>query len=182
MKTTLIYLGLTALVAALLTASLPFESDRSRTPGEGRRDRYSKVGQAGDESAEAQVKFDQFAQARTAPGIVLPGAYSAAFASLTALPVSAGSWTEVTNRPYNSDDPRYRDPFASNSGGGSGFVSGRIVGIATGAGAIYIGGADGGVFRSSDDGRTWTPLTDTLPSLSVGDVRLAPGGALWLAT
>src|SRR5437764_109062 len=168
MKTTLIYAGLTAIVGVMLTASLPFESDTSRTPGEGRRERrerYSKVGQAGDESAEAQVKADQFAQARTAPGIVLPGAYSAAFASLSALPVSTGSWTEVTNRPYNSDDPRYRDPFASNSGAGSGLVAGRIVGIAIGGGSIYIGGADGGVFRSSDDGTTWTPLTDTLPSL-----------------
>jgi photosystem II stability/assembly factor-like uncharacterized protein len=185
MKQTLIYAGLSAVVGAMLAASLSIESGEARRPGEGRRERrerYGKVGQAGDESAEAQLKAEQFAQARTAPGIVLPGAYGAAFASLSGLPTTTGSWTEVTNRPYNSDDPRYRDPFASNSSGGSGLVSGRIVGIAIGAGAIYIGGANGGVFRSSDDGRTWSPLTDTLPSLSVGDVRLATDGALWLAT
>src|SRR3954469_2583811 len=65
----------------------------------------------------------EYANARTAPGVVLPGAYSAAFASLQALPSTGGAWTEVTTRPYNSDDLRYRDPFASNATGGSGFVA-----------------------------------------------------------
>ena len=136
----------------------------------------------GDESAEAQTKAEQYAQARTAPGVVLPGAYSAAFASLSGLPVFGTTWTEVTNRPYNSDDPRYRDPFASNSSGGSGLVSGRITGLAVGAGYLFIGGANGGVFRSGDQGQTWTPLTDGMPALSTGDLRLAPDGALWFAT
>ena len=42
-----------------------------------------KVGEPGDETAEALNAAAQFAQARTAPGVVLPGAYSAAFAALT---------------------------------------------------------------------------------------------------
>jgi hypothetical protein len=146
------------------------------------RGRFSKVGQAGEETAEAQVREEQFAQARTAPGLVLPGAYGAAFASLAALPVSGTTWTEVTNRPYDSDDPRYRDPFASNSSGGAGLVSGRITGLAAGGGYIYAGGAAGGVFRSGNGGATWSPMTDGLSTLSVGDLRLAPDGALWLAT
>src|SRR6185295_1173183 len=29
---------------------------------------------------------------------------------------------------------------------------------------------------------TWTPMTDGLPTLSTGDLRVAPDGALWLAT
>jgi hypothetical protein len=182
MKRTIIYGALTAIVATLVASALVSEEFERRQPGEGRRERYSKVGNAGDESAEAQVKAEQFAQARMAPGVVLPGAYSAAFAQLTGLPASGASWTEVTNRPYNADDPRYRDPFASNSSGGAGLVSGRIVGIAINGRYIYIGGANGGVFRSSDDGRNFAPLTDGLPSLSVGDLRLAPDGALWLAT
>lgn len=124
----------------------------------------------------------EYADARTAPGIVLPGAYGAAFASLQALPATGGAWTEVTTRPYNSDDPRYRDPYASNSSGGAGLVAGRMTGLAVGGGFIYAGGADGGVFRSGDNGVTWTPMTDGLPTLSVGDLRLAPDGALWLAT
>src|SRR5207237_527526 len=82
--------------------------------------------------------------------VVLPGAYGAAFASLRSLPAQGGTWTEVTNRPYDLDDPRYRDPVASNSSGGWGLASGRITGLAAGGGALYIGGAAGGVFRSLD--------------------------------
>ncbi|HEY6140702.1 MAG TPA: glycosyl hydrolase [Thermoanaerobaculia bacterium] len=145
--------------------------------------RRARVGNAGDETKEVTNAAEQFAQARTAPGLVQPGAYSAAFASLQALPTyGREAWKEVTTRPYNSDDPRYRDPFASNSSGGAGNVAGRITGLAVGGGVIYAGGADGGVFRSSDGGATWAPLTDGLPTLSVGDVELAPDGALWLAT
>jgi photosystem II stability/assembly factor-like uncharacterized protein len=154
----------------------------SRPFGRSHHERYAKVGEAGDESVESRTAAEQYAQARTAPGIVLPGAYSAAFASLSGLPVYGTSWSEVTNRPYDSDDPRYRDPFASNSSGGAGLVAGRITGLAAGGGYVYAGGADGGVFRSADGGGTWTPLTDGLPTLSIGDLRLAPDGALWLAT
>jgi hypothetical protein len=168
-------------VAILLAVSC------SHSPGLQRLERgerhRAKVGNAGDESHELETALAQFSDARTAPGLVQPGAYSAAFTSLTALPVyGKASWAEVTNRPYNSDDPRYRDPYASNSSGGAGLVAGRMTGLAADGTYLYAGGADGGVFRSSDSGATWTPLTDGLPTLSVGDVELAPDGALWLAT
>jgi photosystem II stability/assembly factor-like uncharacterized protein len=184
MRKLFVYGALLAAVGALVTSTIRPEIDEAGGPGSRRQrhERYSKVGSAGDESSEAQIKAEQYAQARQAPGVILPGAYSAAFASLASLPVSGGTWTEVTNRPYNADDPRYRDPFASNSGAGNGFASGRIVGLAVDGNYIYIGGANGGVFRSSDDGHHWTPLTDLLPTLSVGDIRLASDGALWLAT
>ena len=141
-----------------------------------------KVGNPGDESSEAQTAAEQYAQARTAPGIVLPGAYSSAFTNLEGLPTYGGAWTEVTNQPYDSDDPRYRDPYYSNSSGGSGLVSGRVTGLAAGDDYLYAGGADGGVFRSGDGGVNWEPLTDGLPTLSTGDLAFAPDGALWYAT
>src|SRR6476620_652584 len=153
MKTAGIYVGLSACTIALVAAIAMPGSIRHR-PEPGQRGRLAKVGEVGDESAEAQTKAEQYAQARTAPGVVLPGAYSAAFASLNGLPVFGTTWTEVTNRPYNSDDPRYRDPFASNSSSGNGLVSGRITGLAVGGGDLFIGGANGGVFRSADKGQT----------------------------
>ena len=170
-----------AIVAVLGTLGAPSRGGRDQTR-RGRHERFPQAGEAGDETSEAQVAAEQFAQARNAPGVVLPGAYGAAFASLRSLPAQGGTWTEVTNRPYDLDDPRYRDPVASNSSGGWGLASGRITGLAAGGGALYIGGAAGGVFRSLDGGATWVPLTDGLPTLSVGDLRLAPDGALWLAT
>jgi hypothetical protein len=174
-----VVLLLVAILGIPACSTVPRGSERF----EHRERNRNKLGAAGDESKEVQNAAEQFAQARTAPGLVQPGAYSAAFTSLQALPVyGKEAWKEVTVRPYNSDDPRYRDPYFSNSSGGAGNVAGRITGLAVDGAYIYAGGADGGVFRSSDNGATWTPLTDGLPTLSVGDLQLAPDGALWLAT
>ena len=135
------------------------------------------------EGEEARIAAEQFAQARRAPGVVQPGAYDAAWASLKNLPTYAGTWDETTDQKYDADHPQYRDPWYSNSSGGSGIVAGRVTGVAVdAAGTVYAGGAAGGVFRSTDGGTTWTPISDGLPTLSVGDLRVAPDGALWLAT
>ncbi|HEX8096460.1 MAG TPA: hypothetical protein VF507_00430 [Pyrinomonadaceae bacterium] len=172
-----------AAAGLLLREPSPSVGGSGRERWEKRERPFEKVGNPGDETREAQTAAEQYAEARTAPGIVLPGAYSAAFTSLQSLPVyGRSSWKEVTNRPYDSDDPRYRDPYYSNSSGGAGLVSGRVTGLAVGGGYIYAGGADGGVFRSADGGTTWSPIADGLPTLSVGDVAFAPDGALWLAT
>ena len=135
------------------------------------------------ESMELLNRFSEFDAARTAPtGLVAPGAYSAAYGQLTALPTAAGSWTDVTKVPYNAGDPNYRDNSASNSAGGYGYVTGRIQALALDAACVFAGGASGGVFRSCDNGANWTPIADALPTLSVGSMAVAPDGALWLAT
>ena len=79
--------------------------------------------EAGEEAFEARIIAEQFAQARSAPGIVAPGAYSNAFSQLGSLPVTKGNWREVTKIKYDGDDPRYRD-YASNSSGGAGLQTG----------------------------------------------------------
>ena len=139
-------------------------------------------GGAASESAEAATIAKQWAEARTAPGIVNPGAYTAALAQLTGLATIGGAWSDVTAVQYDADDPVYRD-YYSNSSGGSGNVTGRITAVAADAnGHVYVGGADGGVWRSSQGGGNWTPIADSLPSLSSGDLELASDGALWYAT
>ncbi len=49
---------------------------------------------------------------------------------------------------------------------------------------LYIGAADGGVWRSKDSGATWIPLTDALPTLSIGDIAIDPKNpnTLYIAT
>jgi hypothetical protein len=145
------------------------------------------VGGGGGESAELRTQGEQYTQARTAPGQVLPGGYTAAFASLAGLP-AGGTSTELTKKPYDSDDLRYRDPNASNSTGGSGHVAGRITGVAVDAAhhVVFAGGADGGVFRATTNaaaGTTgpWASISDSLPTLSTGDVEYN-AGSLWYAT
>ena len=42
------------------------------------------------------------------------------------------------------------------------------------ANTFLAGAADGGLWKTTDGGATWTPLTDSLPNLSVGAVAYAP--------
>jgi hypothetical protein len=138
--------------------------------------------EAARESKESATIGEQFAEARTAPGVVDSGAYTKAFTDIQKLPITSGRWADVTKVPYNSDDPRYRD-YYSNSSGGSGFVSGRITGIAAdNANDVYAASADGGVWRSTTGGGNWQPISDQLPSISSGDLTLAKDGSLWYAT
>jgi len=135
-----------------------------------------------DESGNIAEQADQYAEARTSPGIVAPGAYGAAYDALSDLPRTKGSWSDLTKLPYNSDDPRYRD-ISSNSSGGSGKVTGRVTGLAADShGDVYAGSANGGVFRSRTGGGHWTPISDRLPALSTGDLQLDGRGRLWYAT
>lgn len=56
-------------------------------------------------------------------------------------------------------------------------VSGRITDVAMHASdlqTIYAAAASGGVWKSVDAGQEWLPITDNLPSLSIGDIALDP--------
>lgn len=56
-------------------------------------------------------------------------------------------------------------------------VGGRITGIAMHASdqqTIYAASATGGLWKSSDAGVSWLPITDGLPSLSIGDIAIDP--------
>lgn len=54
---------------------------------------------------------------------------------------------------------------------------GRISAIVThptDAGRYYVAGADGGVWRTSDAGLTWTPLTGSLATTAIGSLAMDP--------
>jgi hypothetical protein len=56
-------------------------------------------------------------------------------------------------------------------------VSGRVTAIdvhPTNPDIVYIGTAQGGVYRSLDGGVNWTPILDNALSLAIGAVRIAP--------
>jgi uncharacterized protein (TIGR03437 family) len=60
-------------------------------------------------------------------------------------------------------------------------VSGRVSAIALdprydGAAnqTVYVGGAQGGVWKSTDNGVNWTPLTDSQPSIATGAITIDP--------
>ena len=56
-------------------------------------------------------------------------------------------------------------------------VSGRTVSIAvhpTNPDIVYVGTAQGGLYRTLDGGTTWTPMLDNALSLAIGTVAIAP--------
>jgi hypothetical protein len=56
-------------------------------------------------------------------------------------------------------------------------VSGRTISIAvhpTNANIVYVGTAQGGLYRSTDGGTNWTPLLDGALSLAIGAIAIAP--------
>ena len=60
---------------------------------------------------------------------------------------------------------------------GSLAVSGRTTAVAidpTNSNIVYVGTAQGGVYRSTDGGTNWTPIFDTASTSAVGALALAP--------
>jgi len=136
------------------------------------------------QSQELMDRSEQYAAVRTAPAATVSAeAFQAAARQARALPLVPGTWQELTNRPYNSDAVGYRDPFWSNSSGGSGLVSGRMSAIASDGGVVYAGAADGGVWKTTDKGAHWTPIFDKQTRLSVGALAVDPADhSLWVGT
>ncbi len=136
----------------------------------------------GNESGEIAEGADQYAEARTSPGVVAPGAYGAAWSSLNKLPSTGGSWRNVTDLPYNSDDPRYRD-FDSNSSGGSGNVTGRLAGDGRRRRRVRLRGRRAAAYGAPGPvADTGSPSATGCPAQSTGALALDGSGRLWLGT
>lgn len=76
------------------------------------------------------------------------------------MPVS-GRWLSLGPAPV------YHDPFAGNE-------SGRVTSLAAAGGDLYAGSAGGGVWVTSDDGRSWRPLSDRTVDLAIGALAVQP--------
>ncbi len=73
-----------------------------------------------------------------------------------------GSWSSLGPRPISS---------------GVSAVTGRVTAVAvhpTNPNILYVGGAQGGIWQSSDAGVTWTPRTDDQCSLAIGSLAIDP--------
>jgi sugar lactone lactonase YvrE len=135
----------------------------------------------GDLAAQqAQYDFE-----RTAPaGFVSGDALGSAAQLALDMSRSGGRWEEFTRVPYNAEPSNYTDPFWSNIGAGFSLVSGRVTAlVSTAHGDWFAGAADGGVWRSNDQGQSWMPVFDSMPTLSIGALAADPSdGSLWVGT
>ncbi len=95
-------------------------------------------------------------------------------AALPPRPKGMGIWTS-------------KGPSSSRFGGWAfGKVSGRVPAIAKdwANNVLYVGSASGGVWKSTDDGTSWTPIFDAAGTMTIGAVAidtLAPT-TLWVGT
>lgn len=80
--------------------------------------------------------------------------------------ISTGQWESVGPAPIPNGQTSPSTP-----------VSGRTISIAvhpTNPNTAYVGTANGGLYRTTDGGTTWTALFDSAQSLAVGAVAIAP--------
>ena len=128
----------------------------------------------------AQYDFERTAPATTVSGQALVDAAQQA----AAMRQTGGSWQEFTNEAYNAQPSNYTDPFWGNEGAGFSLVGGRVTALtSTADGDWFAGTADGGVWRSTDQGQDWTPVFDNMPTLSIGALAVDPvDGSIWVGT
>lgn len=91
-------------------------------------------------------------------------------ASTSSVVQEGGQWRQIGQALIRSGtpDPRNPDPYQS----------GRVASIAVDprdASRWLAGAGNGGVWETRDAGRSWTPIADDAPTLSVGVVAFAPG-------
>jgi photosystem II stability/assembly factor-like uncharacterized protein len=128
-------------------------------------DRLGAPPDAGPELEEGRYPSDWFAMQRAYPGETLnQEAYRAAldqavFERGALLTTSSMNWTQAG--PYN--------------------IGGRVTALAVvpGGATIYLGSANGGVFKSVNSGANWAPITDGLASasFSIGALELDPNNS-----
>ena len=131
---------------------------------------------AGDESLELMEGLEWFTNQRAYPAEEPPAAaWPAAVAQARATAaVDTTGWSELGPYKYFTDDSRYVSQPFSNNGSGSGFNTGRITTLAATSDGkvVFAGAAGGGVWKTTDGGGTWTPLTDTQDTLSTGTLTV----------
>ena len=129
-------------------------------------------------------QLNEYAFERSLPAATVSGqALKDAVVQARQLPSTGGTWTEQTSKVYNSNPSDFTDPNWSNIGSGFAQVGGRVTSLVAVGDAWLAGTADGGIWRSTDQGQNWTPVFDSEPSLSIGALAVDPAdGSVWVGT
>jgi photosystem II stability/assembly factor-like uncharacterized protein len=98
----------------------------------------------------------------------------------TMVPLLAQTPTPVANEAKVLSNLRWRSIGPANMGGR---VT-DIAGIPGDSSIVYVAGADGGIFKTTNGGTTFRPIFDNQPVLSVGAIAIAPSdyNVIWVGT
>ena len=91
---------------------------------------------------------------------------------------ATATWTSAGPQPVNSEDPTYQDPVVNNFGAGWGIDAGRVTAVAVDPRSddtVYMGAADGGIWKTTDGGANWSSIGDQLDTQAIGAIALATG-------
>ncbi|HVH72831.1 MAG TPA: sialidase family protein, partial [Candidatus Dormibacteraeota bacterium] len=129
-----------------------------------------------------------YRQRSSANGHIPAGARLKAFQHMQRMRVAEGKLALRPDGTYAAVTPQVGPPVGGawsslgptpTSGGFFSPVSGRVEAIAVDpsdptGNTVLVGGAQGGIWRSTDGGSTWTPTGDSNPSLAMGSIAFAP--------
>ena len=134
----------------------------------------SCAAQSIDKPAERARYF--YDQRRFPHDRVPPGARVQAVQAIDGIERALRSGKLAPRSADNSGPWKFIGPRPIDFGGGY-FNSGRTLAIAVdprSSDVVYAGTAEGGVWKTSDGGTTWTPLTDDQASLAIGSIAIDP--------
>jgi len=97
------------------------------------------------------------------------------------------TWLQQNTSPFNSTATANWQPLGPVQVPTNGGGSGRLTSVVFQPGnnqVIYVGAPAGGLWKSTNYGATWTPLTDNLPTLGISDIVIDPGNTniIYIAT
>jgi photosystem II stability/assembly factor-like uncharacterized protein len=148
----------------------------------------------GGETAAIKNALEWYYGQRTVPGRALPSAALSAarvqaariptYQASGVTPATAPAWTALGPRPTQTSGSFDSGEVAAY---GFGDVSGRITSLAAVPGTnqiAYAGAADGGVWKTTDGGTTWAPVSDKLATLAIGAITVptANPNTVWVGT
>ena len=89
---------------------------------------------------------------------------------------ATSTWQSAGPQPVNSEDPTYQDPVVNNFGAGWGIDAGRVTAVTVDPrddDTVYMGAADGGIWKTTDGGATWASIGDELDTQAIGAIAVA---------
>lgn len=133
------------------------------------------------------LKYKSYRSGQTAPRSITSSASVASVnllatataqnAAMASISTVGGAWRNIGPAPLGT----FRGGLFGIGATAYPDETGRVLALANSGNTVYLGAADGGIWKSTNLGGSWTPLGDRLESLAIGTIAVAPGGGTILA-